>query len=58
MYDQVFYPTAQRLLERVDAVLRLPGNSTGADRGISSLAIARGIPVFYKLDEVPGVQPG
>jgi hypothetical protein len=56
LYDQVFYPTAQRLLERVDAVLRLPGNSTGADQDVR-LAVARGIPVFYKLDEVPGVQP-
>lgn len=29
--EQVMYPTAQRLLAHCDAVLRLPGDSTGAD---------------------------
>lgn len=52
--DQVMYPTAQRLLARVDAVLRLPGASTGADQDVA-IAEERGIPVFHTLDEVPGV---
>jgi len=50
----VMYPTAERLLERCDGVLRLPGESRGADQDV---VIARrlGIPVYMSLDEVPGV---
>lgn len=41
--DQVMYPTAERLLEHCDAVLRLPGESTGADQDVA-IAHRRGIP--------------
>jgi hypothetical protein len=34
LYDQIFHPTAERLIERCDAVLRLPGASTGADNDV------------------------
>jgi hypothetical protein len=51
---QVMYPTAERLLQRCDAVLRLPGESRGADQDVA-IAEARGIPVFTSLAEVPGV---
>ncbi|HET6298686.1 MAG TPA: DUF4406 domain-containing protein [Kribbella sp.] len=50
--DQVMYPTAQRLLQHCDAVLRLPGASTGADQDVA-IARDRGIPVYYDLDEIP-----
>lgn len=53
LYDEVFHPTAGRLLERVDAVLRLPGNSTGADNDVR-IARERGIPVYFRLEDVPG----
>jgi hypothetical protein len=51
--EKVLYPTAQRLLEHCDAVLRLPGDSTGADQDV---AIARqlNLPVYHQLDEIPG----
>jgi hypothetical protein len=52
--EQVLYPTAQRLLEHCDAVLRLPGTSTGADQDVA-IARQRGLPVYYDLAEVPGV---
>jgi hypothetical protein len=52
--NEVMYPTAERLLQRCDAVLRLPGESRGADRDVA-IAEARGIPVFTSLAEVPGV---
>jgi hypothetical protein len=52
--EQVMYPTAQRLLQHCDAVLRLPGESTGADQDVK-LATERGIPVYHSLEEVPGV---
>ena len=49
---QVLYPTAERLLEHCDAVLRLPGDSTGADEDVA-IARRRGLPVYYSLDEIP-----
>jgi hypothetical protein len=49
----VLYPTAQRLIERCDAVLRLPGESTGADQDVA-MAKARNLPVYYRLEDVPG----
>ena len=52
--EQVLYPTAQRLLEHCDAVLRLPGASTGADQDVT-MARRRGLPVWTRLDQVPGV---
>ncbi len=53
LYDRIFYPTANRLLERCDAVLRLPGASKGADNDVH-VANERGIPVYYQLEDVPG----
>ena len=50
---QVMYPTAERLLQRCDAVLRLAGESRGADQDVA-IARDRGIPVYYSLDEIPG----
>jgi hypothetical protein len=50
----IMYPTAERLLARCDAVLRLPGESKGADQDVA-IAASRGLPVYYSLDEVPGV---
>lgn len=55
LYDEIFHPTAGRLIERCDAVLRLEGASTGADNDVR-LAHERGIPVYYSLDDVPQVQ--
>ena len=52
---EVMYPTAERLLQHCDAVLRLPGESTGADRDVA-IAIDRGLPVYTSLDDVPGLR--
>jgi hypothetical protein len=49
---EVLYPTAERLLAHVDAVLRLPGASTGADQDVA-LARERGIPVYTAVEEIP-----
>lgn len=50
----VMYPTAERLLQHCDAVLRLPGASRGADQDVA-IAESRGIPVYRTLEDVPGV---
>ena len=52
--QDVLYPTAERLLQRCDAVLRLPGESRGADQDVA-IAHERGIPVYYNLNDIPGV---
>jgi hypothetical protein len=53
IYDEILYPIAHRLLSRCDGVLRLAGASKGADEDVR-LAQARGLPVWYRIDEVPG----
>lgn len=50
--EQIMYPTAQRLLEHCDAVLRMPGISRGADQDVA-IARRRGLPVYSSVDEVP-----
>ncbi|MEP7284975.1 MAG: DUF4406 domain-containing protein [Chloroflexota bacterium] len=52
LYDEILHPTAGRLIERCDAVLRLAGDSSGADNDVR-LAKARGIPVYFHADEIP-----
>ena len=46
------HPTADRLLQHCDAVLRLPGQSKGADNDVA-IARERGIPVYFDISEVP-----
>jgi hypothetical protein len=53
--ERVMYPTAERLLQHCDAVLRLPGESRGADQDVA-IARERGIPVYFDLADVPGVE--
>lgn len=50
--SEVMYPTAERLLQHCDAVLRLPGESAGADQDVR-IARERGIPVYFAIEDVP-----
>jgi len=50
--EQYLYPVASRLLERCDAVLRIPGPSKGADEDVR-LARERGLPVYFRIEDVP-----
>ena len=50
--EHVMYPTAERLLQHCDAVLRLPGESRGADQDVA-IARAKGLPVYTSVDEIP-----
>jgi hypothetical protein len=54
-YQEISYPIAHRLIERCDAILRLPGESKGADADVNR-ANARGIPVYRALNEIPGIE--
>ena len=51
--EGIMYPTAERLLEKCDAVLRLPGESTGADEDVR-IARERGLPVYERVEQIPG----
>ncbi|WP_457586473.1 DUF4406 domain-containing protein [Ensifer canadensis] len=53
LYEEIFHPVAGRLLALCDAVLRLPGDSKGADNDVR-IARERGIPVYFNLEDVPG----
>jgi len=54
--DAVFnayqYPVARRLLQRCDAVLRIPGESKGADMDVAR-ARELGLQVCFDVDELP-----
>jgi hypothetical protein len=54
--EAVMYPTAERLLEHCDAVLRLPGESVGADQDVA-IARERGLPVYRSAEEIPPYSP-
>jgi hypothetical protein len=50
-YTELAYPVAERLLTLCDAVLRLEGESKGADQDVR-IAKERGLKIFYKLEDV------
>ncbi len=52
---EVMYPTADRLLHHCDAVLRLPGESIGADQDVA-IALSRGLVVYHRVEDIPGYQ--
>jgi hypothetical protein len=52
-YQEILYPVAERLLHKCDAILRLEGDSKGADEDVR-IGKERGLQIFYQLSEVPG----
>ena len=51
-YWEIQYPVAHRLLQKCDAILRLDGDSKGADEDVR-IAKELGLKVFYNLEDVP-----
>ena len=51
-YEEILYPVAKRLLTKCDAVLRLEGESKGADEDVR-IAKERGLKIYYCLEDVP-----
>ncbi|MEZ0607123.1 DUF4406 domain-containing protein [Fibrella sp. WM1] len=54
-WTEIQYPVAHQLLDRCDAILRLEGASAGADNDVR-IARERGLPVYYRVEDVPGVR--
>ncbi len=54
-WNEIQYPTAHRLLDKCDAILRIPGKSKGADMDVK-VAKSKGLKVYYHLDEIPNVE--
>ena len=54
VFNEIFHPIARRLIERVDAVLRIGGPSAGADEMVT-LARAAGKQVFNSIDQIEPV---
>ena len=50
--EQFLYPVASRLLERCDAVLRIPGASKGADQDVL-IARERDLQIYTRIEDVP-----
>ncbi len=51
-FDEIFHPIAERLLEKCDSVLRIGGDSRGADLMVE-VGLRKGLQVYTKLEEIP-----
>ena len=54
IYEEILYPVAARIITKCDCILRLAGESKGADEDVR-LALSLGLQVYYRLEDVPGV---
>jgi hypothetical protein len=52
-YEEILYPVAGRLLQKCDAILRLEGESKGADEDVR-IGSERGLKIYHQLSDVPG----
>jgi hypothetical protein len=54
IFNALFHPVAIRLLDNVDAVLRIGGASGGADEMVN-MGKAKGKTIFYNITEITAV---
>lgn len=55
IFNEIQYPTAHRLLTKCDAVLRIKGESKGADQDVK-IAKELGLKIYYDVNEIPNEQ--
>jgi len=53
IYKEISYPVAHRLITKCDAILRIKGESTGADNDVK-IARELGLSVYYHIEEIIG----
>jgi hypothetical protein len=51
-FNEVFHPVAARVLEKCQAVLRVGGESAGADEMVR-IGRELGLKIYHSLDEIP-----
>jgi len=51
-YEEVMMPLSLEITKRCDAVLRIGGSSSGADREVNRFT-ARNLPVYRNIEEIP-----
>jgi hypothetical protein len=51
-WERIQYPVAHRILEKCDAVLRIKGESEGADQDVR-IAKEWVLKIYYHIDEIP-----
>jgi hypothetical protein len=56
VWDAIGYPVADRLIDRCDVVLRLPGASQGADGDVAR-ARQLGLPILASVEDLPQGTP-
>tara|TARA_R110000868_G_scaffold124959_4_gene330130 strand:- start:64351 stop:64710 length:360 start_codon:yes stop_codon:yes gene_type:complete len=55
IFNEIQYPTAHRLLSKCDAILRIEGESKGADQDVK-IAKELGLKVYYSLKDIPDAE--
>lgn len=51
-FNEIFHPIAEKLLDKCDAVLRVGGDSRGAD-WMAGRAVEKGLQVYFRLEDIP-----
>lgn len=54
IFNEIQYPAAHRLLTKCDAVLRIEGDSKGADQDVK-VAQEMGLTVYYDIKDIPNL---
>ena len=54
-FNEIFHPIAERLLEKCDAVLRVGGESKGADLMVE-VARRHGLQIYFHLEKIPAAK--
>jgi len=57
LFSEYQYPVSYRILEKCDAVLRIPGESRGADLEMAK-ARDMGKIIFHSFEEIPNLNSG
>jgi hypothetical protein len=52
VFNEIFHPIAEKLLGKCDGVLRVGGDSQGADQMVE-IAHRTGLKIFTKLEQIP-----
>lgn len=54
VFNEIQYPTAHRLLTKCDAILRIEGDSKGADQDVE-IGKKLGLKIYYDIGDIPSV---